>query len=255
MPAPVPYVLTPAPLCEQARLRLNSLSRVTFPAEAMNYAFNSALERWATDTECLTGTATIDVAFASAEHPPETQYPKNEWFPHLLCTFRRVTWLAPGDRERPLEFCPYEDLPLTWRQDSPAEPYLYSMRGEEALILWRQPPGPGQVLIDGFTLENPIEGDVEDPAIAGSVPLRFPRHHREGLVRALCLELCEMNLEDPLLAARLPLEAAAYQNEVEKRNRGNRPERPVRVGGRRAMPSRIVAYDPVLGTYDARMLR
>lgn len=267
-PIPPAYgPLSPARICSEARVRLNAPSHITYDDHAMNVLYNAAQERWAVDTECL---ATF-VQYPTLAGVPDYSLRRVDNAARSIARVRRVNLRqSPGARRVPLEFCPFDELPYTWRDDSPSMPRCWTMLDAVTLILYPAPsvsvPGtPPETWdsktsfgleIDGFGipeyLQEVVNQSIEDDTNDPHTP--FMRDHREGLVRALCLLMAESNYEDPNISARIPLLAANYQQEVDRCKTVNRPVRSYRYGGQARRPIGPAAYDPLTGDrHDARL--
>ena len=241
--------LMPSTLIAEARERLNHASATVLTAAKLTNAFNAAQERWAMDTECLQRQLTFNLVAGQQEYPRELNFP-------TLYRLDRVTIRSTtGGRERPIGFVPYDEMPLHFQDDGASSPRVYSFRGEEALVLWPKPPLD---VAQGIILYARVLPDVVGPdATIAAVALPFPRTHREGLVRAVCLLMCEENAEDETLAARYETALSSYTAELNRINRvAGHPGRGPIVIGRRAGEPRLLGitpYDPSTGErYDAR---
>ena len=261
--------MTPADLLKEALIRINKRgSTAVLNADAQSYAFRAGVERFCVDAGPLKGRVTLNLTAG------QSQYPRVTLLPRVLRLERVGIQTATGALERPLPFVPFESLRPTWFSDPAAQPRAWSHTGSD-LIVW---PKSAVTVTNGLsvygwfwpTLTNPtgpIVYEWTDPVIASTAgvsgdmtintfTLPFIPEHREALVLGIAIKLAEMDLEDPMMASRLPMLSQLYEVESERASRyaTNPTIQGIRIGSGSDTPSFGVAgYDSDGFSYTSRV--
>ena len=233
-------MLNPSALVAEARARLNHASTTVITEDKLTAAFNAALERWAMDTLSLERVLLIDIVAGQASYSRDTLFP-------TLIQIRQVTVKdAAGSQERLLPYAPEDEFPLpSW--GGGGLPRLFTLKGDDFLWLW---PLPTVSLQGALALYAYVLPDNYQSVSTNTDSLPFPQTHREGIVQALSINLCKLNLEDHTLAARLPLALDDYNRELSRiESRAGRPNTTLVMGRRtrHRMRLSINPFDPVRG--------
>lgn len=240
--------MSPSEILLEARDRLNNTGAVILTPTKLSRAFNSAMEMWATDTECLVGPALTNLVAGQQEY--------NRIGGALERVFKveKVTVLdATGELEREIPFRDYDDLPDTFRGDPSGRPEVWSVRGVEAYVLYPKPTSSitDGLLFYGVLLPETLSGDLTADT---STVLPYPREHREGLVRAVALKAIELDLENPNMAARHPVFLQSYNEEKAWATRFSKSPlaRPIVMGSRGRTRRSTPRLQDQYGVYNNR---